>query len=244
MPAETPNPAPPGDGDPPAQRVLIVEDQVVLAEALAAALGVQPDLEVVGTPGTAADAVRAAEEHRPDVVLMDVMLPDGDGLEVTRRITRLLPGCRVIVLTGLTRPEVLAAAAAAGASGFLAKESSLAEVLGAIRAPAGTTMLVEASALRGLARRLEAGDDAASRARAQELGLTDREDEVLRLLGQGLDTRVIAERLVLSPHTCRGHIKNILLKLGAHSQLEAVVIGHRLGLFPATTPDIGSPPQS
>jgi DNA-binding NarL/FixJ family response regulator len=212
-------------------RVLVVEDQHAFADALEIAIGAQPDLTCVGAVGTVEEAIPLVTAYRPDVVLMDIHLPDVDGIEGTRRITSSHPEIRVLVLTADATPELFAAATEAGAAGFLAKDGALPEILSAIRAPLGETVVVESATLAAF---IEAGRTAApppgsGRDRA---GLTAREREVLELMGEGLDPRAIAERLVVSLHTARGHVKNIIMKLDAHSQLEAVIVATRTGLLP------------
>ncbi|GAA2428348.1 response regulator transcription factor [Actinomadura vinacea] len=212
-------------------RILVVDDQQTLAGALEIAIDAQPDMECVGAVGTVEEAVRLAVAENPDVVLMDLHLPDLDGIEGTRRIRRSCPETRVLILTGHATAGNLTAAAGAGAAGFIAKDSAFPDILAAIRAPVSTRILVESLALPVLLEGLRTG--AQSRAdRAKRAGLTGRELEVLTLMGEGLDPRAIAERLVVSVHTARGHVKNVLMKLDAHSQLEAVLVATRAGLLP------------
>lgn len=212
--------------------VLVVEDQQVLSSALEIAIGAQPDLECVGSAATVEDALDRISLRVPDVVLMDIGLPGADGIEGTRRIKATYPQVSVLILTGVATPERLAAATAAGATGFLAKDSTFADILTAIRNPVPGKVVIEGATLREL---LAPGAAAAPR-RASQAGfarLTTRELEVLSLMAQGLDPRSIAERLVVSLYTARGHVKNIMMKLGAHTQLEAVVVATRSGLVPA-----------
>ncbi len=240
--------------------VLVVEDQLVLASALEVAIGVQPDLDCLGTAATVDDALAQMAARVPDVVLMDIELPGTDGIDGTRLIKAAHPGVTVLILTGGATPERLAAAAEAGAGGFLAKDTSFRDVLAAIRNPLPGKMLVEGGILNDLLRDQAAGEPdrqaatpapaAAGSPAADESGLTARECQVLALMGQGLDPATIAERLVVSVYTARGHVKNVMMKLGAHTQLEAVVIANRLGLLtpartevqeePGTEPDLGS----
>ncbi|MEB8344247.1 response regulator transcription factor [Streptomyces endophyticus] len=214
-------------------RVLVVEDQRAMADALEIALGVQPDLDCVGAVRTVEEALPLVASHSPHVVLMDIHLPGADGIEGTRRIRAEHPRTRVLLLTADTDPGQLVAATSAGAAGFLAKDSAFPAVLAAIRAPAEGPMFVEESTLGILVAAIGSSTGAAARSRraAAGAGLTAREREVLRLMGRGLGPRAIAERLVVSPHTARGHVKRVMAKLGAHSQLEAVVAAARSGLL-------------
>ncbi|MEU6820464.1 response regulator transcription factor [Streptomyces atriruber] len=230
-------------------RTLVVEDQRTLADALEIAIGAQPDIECVGAVGTVEQALPLVAAHSPDVVLMDIHLPGADGIEGTRRIRAAHPGTRVLLLTADTDPGQLVAATAAGAAGFLAKDGAFPSVLAAIRAPAEGPMYVEESTLGILVAALgsSAGrtapprDGGWARPGGPRAGLTAREREVLGLMGRGLGPRAIAERLVVSPHTARGHVKRVMAKLGAHSQLEAVVIAAKSGLLRVPT-DQDAPP--
>ncbi|MET8688464.1 response regulator transcription factor [Streptomyces sp. NPDC004732] len=221
-------------------RTLVVEDQRTLADALEIAIGAQPDIACVGAVGSVEQALPLVAAHSPDVVLMDIHLPGADGIEGTRRIRAGHPRTRVLLLTADTDPGQLVAATAAGAAGFLAKDGPFPAVLAAIRAPAEGPMYVEESTLGILVAALGPASGAAAPRRSGgenrspgevRSRLTTREMEVLRLMGRGLGPRAIAERLVVSPHTARGHVKRVMAKLGAHSQLEAVVIAARSGLL-------------
>lgn len=213
-----------------AQRVLIVDDHLAFAEAVALAVDAQADLECVGVSQTVEDALRLAADRAPDVVLMDVYLPEVDGIEGTRRMKSLRPETHVLALTGHTELDILTKAATAGASGLLPKESSLREVVDAIRVAADGKIVVEGSTLEALIERLRQTERASAEHARDTSRLTRRELEVLSLMREGFDPQAIASRLGISVHTCRGHVKNVLLKLGAHSQLEAVVIAARADL--------------
>jgi DNA-binding NarL/FixJ family response regulator len=221
--------------------VLVVEDQQALASALEVAIGAQPDLECLGSAGTVDDALEQMARHMPDVVLMDIQLPGGNGIEGTRLIKASHPEVSVLILTADASASRLTAAADAGATGFLTKSSSFADILDAIRNPGGVKMVIEGPSLWALIDELRDAEPApggrvAARAQAapeqDRSRLTAREQEVLALMGEGLDPRAIAERLVVSLHTARGHVKSVMTKLGAHSQLEAVVMATRSGLLP------------
>ena len=225
--------------------VLVVEDQRVLASALEVAIGVQPDMDCLGTAATVDDALDQMAARVPDVVLMDIELPGKDGIEGTRLINAAYPEVTVLVLTGGATPERLAAAAAAGASGFLAKDTSFPDVLAAIRNRLPGKVLVEGAMLHGLLHEPAptAAPHPGQAPAGGESGLTSREFQVLALMGQGLDPAAIARRLVVSVYTARGHVKNVMMKLGAHTQLEAVVIANRLGLLaPAGGEERGEAP--
>lgn len=213
-------------------RVLIVDDHRSFAEALVIAINHHDDICSVGAVATIAEAIACFESSDPDVVLMDVRLPDGDGIEATERIRGLRPEARVVILTGHTDVEVLTRAATAGASGFLPKESSIGAVINAIRTARSGEMFVEGTTLAAILGRVAASAAATSRPGAVPVLLTPREQDVLRLMGQGMDPHAIAASLGISLHTCRGYQKAIMGKLDAHSQLEVVVIATRRGLLP------------
>ena len=217
--------------------MLVVEDQQALAGALQVAFGAQPDMDCVGAVGTAEDAVAMAAATSPDVVLMDIRLPGADGIEATRQVKAACPQVRVLILTADATPARLAAAAAAGASGFLAKDSPFPAVLAAVRAPVEGKILVEQDTMAALIEGLDHVSAPQGSPMPGQARLTARERQVLALMGEGLDPQAIAQRLVVSRHTARGHVKNILIKLGAHTQLEAVVIAARAGYLPGLPGD-------
>jgi DNA-binding NarL/FixJ family response regulator len=194
------------------------------------AVDLQLDLRFVGVASTAEEGLGLIAKERPDVAIIDVVLPDADGIEVTRRARELSPATRVVVLTARADIAVMARAAAAGAAGFVSKTRPVAEILAAIRAAGEGEISLDRSTLSALLVRLEAGDGPdgdLTKAR-----LTPRELEVLGLLGEGLNVQEIASLLSLSVHTCRGSVKSILSKLEVHSQLEAVIKASRQGLLP------------
>lgn len=204
-------------------RVAIVEDHVMVAEALSAVLAADPDIVVVGTAGTVRDGVDLARDLNPDVVLMDLLLPDGDGASATAEIRAVSPRTRVVLITSASGDDIIASAIDAGCSGLLSKTEPVANVRTAIhRAGAGEAVFVPEDLL-GLVDRLSHADRTTA-------GLTQREREVLELLAQGSTTQGIASTLVLSLHTVRNHVRNVMTKLGAHSRLEAVAIALREGL--------------
>ena len=214
-------------GDPRAPiRVLIVEDQRVLAEALSLSLQQESDIKVVGTANDAAGAERMVTERSPDVVVMDFHLPDRDGLAAAREIHRRRPGVPVIMLTGDTSDEILLAALNAGVNGFLVKDEPYADLISSVRRAAEGEVVWPADRLARLlakGKRPQAEGDAGAK-------LTAREREVLALMCEGLDNKSIAARLGISLTTVRGYVQGVLEKLGVHSKLEAVVLASRTGL--------------
>ena len=208
----------------PVHRVLCVDDHRSFVEALHLAIGDEPDIECVGMAGSVDAALVLLDERHPDTVLLDVDLAGDDGIEGIAALHARRPGVRVIVLTGMADLRTLQVALAAGARGFVSKDRPLDEVLDAIRAPADGGPVVGPGTLQGLTPEPRAADAVGGPP------LTRREAEVLGLLADGLDIRRIAATLHISVHTCRGYVRDLLGKLGAHSQLEAVVIAGRLGL--------------
>jgi SARP family transcriptional regulator, regulator of embCAB operon len=214
-------------------RVLIVEDQRAFNESMAVVIDSQDDLECVATARTGAEGLDQARRLLPDVVLMDVGLPDGDGVEVAARLLENAPDTRVIILTGRLDATVLARAAAAGASAFLLKNSSIDEILDAIRTNGGRRLHVDREALVSL---LSTNPVAAPPGAAE---LTQRELEVLGQLGLGHQPKQIARQLGITLPTCRGYVKSLFQKIGAHSALEAVVLAHRYGII--SSPELFDP---
>jgi DNA-binding NarL/FixJ family response regulator len=210
-------------------RVVIVEDHFALADSLALAIDLQRDMECVGLAGSISQALELVAGSAPDVVLMDVRLPDGDGIEATARIKAVRAATAVLVLTAHPDPRLMARAADAGASGFLRKEARATEILRAIRHVRSGELTLDPSALHALvdvmSREIQAP------AEGHGANLTGREREVLDLMAAGLGPKAIATRLGISVSTCRGYVKAILQKLGAHSQLEAVAVAAREGLL-------------
>ncbi len=211
----------------PGVSVLVVDDHQTFADLLAIALNADPSLRYVGHARTAECAFRLAAELCPDVVLMDVQLPDLDGITATEQLLARHPELRVVILTAHTEPNLVARAAAAGAHGFLPKDGALRDVLQALHTAHRGGMVVSTGLLTGI---LAPTPPPRSAALPTAL-LTSREHEVLRLIGRGLDVRAVARDLNISPHTCRSYIKNILSKLNSHSQLEAVITAIRCGLI-------------
>ena len=203
-------------------RVLIVEDHPVVAEGLASLLEDYPDLAVVGSAASVAGVVALMAEISPDVAVIDFHLPDGTGADAADRIRARSPSTAIVFLSADDSDELLLAAIEAGASSFLLKSATGKEIVLAIRSAAGGETLIPAGTITGvLARERES---ARRQARQAELlgRLTHREQEILALMIQGADNRTVAERLNISYATVRTHVRSILAKLGARSQLDAV----------------------
>jgi DNA-binding NarL/FixJ family response regulator len=219
-------------------RVLVVDDHATLAGALAIAIDGGAGMQCVGTAVSIEGALAAMTALEPDVVLLDVLLPDGNGIDAIPQLMAARPGTRILVLTGHTDVDSLARAAAGGASGFLPKESSIDAVIRAIRAASQGQILLDGTTLASILGRLAQSSRQAMDTAAQVPQLSRRQYDVLALMSQGLDPRAISVELGVSLNTSRGYLKALMRKLGAHSQLEVIVISTRMGLLPAPT---GSP---
>ncbi|MGI5192413.1 response regulator [Streptomyces sp. CA-288835] len=212
-------------------RVLLADDQSLVRAGFKALLDAQKDIEVAGEAADGEEALRKVRELRPDVVLMDIRMPVLDGLEATRRITEDagLHDIKVVMLTTFELDEYVFEAIRSGASGFLVKDTEPDELLRAVRA------VVEGDALLspGVTRRLIAEFAARSKepTAAQSLAeLTEREREVMALVGIGLSNDEIARRLVVSPLTAKTHVSRTMVKLGARDRAQLVVLAYESGL--------------
>ncbi|MEV4246137.1 response regulator transcription factor [Streptosporangium canum] len=211
-------------------RVLVADDQALVRGGFRMILEARADLEVVGEAGDGREAVALVERLRPEVVLMDVRMPDVDGLEATRRIVASGSPARVIILTTYDVDEAVFAALRAGASAFLLKDVRPAELVEAVRVVARGDALLAPSVTRRLLDRFAAvlPDPAGPPA---DLGrLSEREVEVLRLVALALSNAEIAERLVLTEATVKSHMSAVLRKLGLRDRVQAVVLAYDVGL--------------
>ena len=208
-------------------RVLLVDDHEVVRLGLRVVLDVEADIEVVGDADTAARAVVAVGRLRPDLVLLDVVLPDRSGIEACREMRAANPGLRVLMLTSFSDETAVLSAMMAGASGYLLKNAPRADLLNAIRSVAGGATLLDPAVAKVVQQRL-AG--ISSGRPGADGGLSEREREVIAAIAEGLTNREIAERLVISEKTARNHVSNILDKLGLSCRSEAAAYAVRHGM--------------
>lgn len=209
-------------------RVLVADDQALFRRGICVVLHPEESIEVVGEAADGAEALAKAEEHAPDVVLMDVRMPKMSGVDAAREIRSALPSTRIIMLTVSDEEDDLFDALKAGADGYLLKEISIEEVADAVRAVAGGQSLISPSMaskmfdeFRSLAARATESEEVPAP------NLTAREMEVLRLMAQSKSNRDIAATLYISENTVKNHVRNILEKLHLHSRMEAVMYAMR-----------------
>jgi DNA-binding NarL/FixJ family response regulator len=210
-------------------RVLIADDQALVRRGFRMILAAA-GIDVVGEAADGEEAVAAARDLRPDVVLMDIRMPNLDGLDATRRILGLAPECRVIMLTTFDLDSYVYSALAAGASGFLLKDVTPEHLVAAVRLVDTGDALLAPSITRRLVERFAASAPPAAAVHRNLGGLTPRELEVLTLLGRGLSNTALAAALTLSEATVKTHVARIFGKLDLHDRAQAVVLAYETGL--------------
>ena len=208
-------------------RVLLVDDHELIRNGLAAVIDLESDLDLVGTAGTVAEALAAVAELRPDVVVADLQLPDGTGLDIVRAVRRSGDATGLVVLTMHSGDDQIFAAMEAGASGFVGKDAPAQELVSTVRHAAVSPRAFVCSGLTTALMRRAGGGSA---------GLSDREHDVLVLLADGLGTAAIAGRLFMSESTAKVHIGHIYQKLGAANRAQALVTAMRVGLLSSVRP--------
>nr|WP_202420542.1 response regulator transcription factor [Actinomadura rayongensis] len=224
-------------------KVLIVDDQTIVRAGFAALLGAQDDITVAGEGADGHDAVRLAELHRPDVIVMDIRMPGMDGIEATRRILAQpwAEGVRILVLTTFDVDEYVYEALAVGASGFLLKDATADELVAAVRVVARGDALLAPQVTGRLIREFTKQRRTRPQAPPGLETLTARETEVLVLIAGGLSNAEIARRLVVSEHTVKTHVARVFTKLGLRDRAQAVMLAYESGVV---VPGGGAPDSS
>jgi DNA-binding NarL/FixJ family response regulator len=214
----------------PAIRVVLVDDDALMRAGLEAILSSDPAVEVVGEAADGRDAVERVRRLRPDVVLMDVRMPELDGIGATREVVAVAPDTRVVILTTFEDDDYIFGALTAGASGFLLKRTSPELLIDAIKAVAAGDSLLSPSVTRRVIDRMAAlpSGEAVLDRRVEEL--TAREREVLEQLARGLSNAEIAAALVIEESTVKTHVKRVLMKLGLRDRVQAVIFAYESGL--------------
>ena len=235
MGVNTPSPAR-GGGQGGGIRILIVDDQALVRAGFRMSLDAQPELEVVGEAAAGSTAIDAVRTLRPDVVLMDIRMPGVDGIEATRRLSEAGATSKIVILTTYDLDEYVFDALAAGASGFLLKHVPPEELVRGVRVAASGEALLAPSITKRLIEEF-AKHRAPVRAGATDLNtLTDREQEVIRLLARGLSNPEIARELKVGEATVKTHVAHVLDKLGLRDRVQAVIFAYEVGLIkPGTT---------
>jgi DNA-binding NarL/FixJ family response regulator len=215
-----------------ATRILITDDHGVVRQGLRMFLSLEPDLEVVGEASNGREAVAMARELRPDVVLMDLLMPVMDGIEATEAIRSEMPDVEVIALTSVLEDTAVSGAVRAGAIGYLLKDTDAEELKRAIQAAAEGRVHLAPEAAARLMREVRAPESPEE--------LTEREAEVLRLVARGQANKQIASSLFVSEKTVKAHVSSILMKLGVQSRTQAALHAVRTGLV--STEELGEEP--
>ncbi|WP_274366213.1 response regulator [Paenibacillus thermotolerans] len=207
-------------------KVLLVDDHEMVRIGLAAVLGTEDDIEVVGEAGSGPEGLRLAQEYRPDVVLMDLVMEPMDGIETTRRLLEVHPDCKVIVLTSFLDDEKLYPVIEAGAFSYLLKTSRASEIASAIRAAANGQPVLESQVASKMMNRFRQPKPQA----APHHELTEREMEVLKLIAKGKSNQEVADELYIGIKTVKYHVTNILAKLGVEDRTQAAIYAVKNGL--------------
>jgi DNA-binding NarL/FixJ family response regulator len=211
--------------------VAIIEDHQILVDSLGLMLRYEQDMEFLGAASSLSDGQILVENCSPDVLLLDVGLPDGNGLDMIPQVNTASPDTHIIVLTSLSDEATLMRVVDSGISGFVSKDSQLSDLLETIRKAADGEIVMPTSLLMGLLMRLPRDKAAAYKDERGWERLTIREQEILELLAKGKSGNEIAEELHIAPLTVRTHIRNMMSKMGVHSRLEAVAFGLKNGII-------------
>jgi DNA-binding NarL/FixJ family response regulator len=211
-------------------RVLIADDDDLMRAGLAELLTADPDIDIVGQAATGRQAVDRARRLAPDVVLMDVRMPDLDGIVATRELSRTAPNLKVLILTTFEQDDYIFGALRAGASGFLLKRTRPEELIAAVHTIAAGDSLLSPSVTRRVIDRMAQQPTPELADHANLDTLTPRERDVLELIARGLSNREIAATLVVEESTIRTHVKRILMKLNLRDRVQAVILAYETGL--------------
>jgi DNA-binding NarL/FixJ family response regulator len=211
--------------------VAIIEDHQILVDSLGLMLRYEPDMEFLGAASSLKDGEVLVGNSNPDVLLLDIGLPDGNGLDLIPEINTTSPDTHIVVLTSLSDEATLMRVIDSGISGFVSKNSQLSELLETIRKAADGEIVMPTSLLMGLLMRLPRDKAAAYQDEKGWQRLTVREQEILEMLATGKSGNEIAEELHIAPLTVRTHIRNMMSKMGVHSRLEAVAFGLKNGII-------------
>ncbi|MBS1880242.1 MAG: response regulator transcription factor [Actinobacteria bacterium] len=218
------------DGGDAKVRVMLVDDEELMRTGLRAVLSSDPSIEVVAEAGDGGQAVRRAPSARPDVVLMDVRMPDLDGIAATAELLAAVPEAKVVILTTFEEDDYIDGALRAGASGFLLKRTPPEELIAAVHRAADGEALLSPSVTRRVIDRMVAQPRLARGADPRLEDLTPREREVLELIARGLSNREIAAELVIEESTVKTHVKRVLTKLDARDRVHAVIFAYETGV--------------
>jgi DNA-binding NarL/FixJ family response regulator len=211
-------------------RVLIADDDHLMRAGLVELLTADPDIEIAGQASTGREAVEQTRRLAPDVVLMDVRMPDLDGIAATRELARTVPEAKILILTTFEEDDYVFGALRAGASGFLLKRTRPEDLIAAVHTVAAGDSLLSPSVTRTVIDRMAQQPTPELADQTKLDGLTPREREVLQLIARGLSNREIAAALVVEESTIRTHVKRILMKLNLRDRVQAVIFAYESGL--------------
>jgi DNA-binding NarL/FixJ family response regulator len=219
-------------------RIVLVDDDDLMRAGLRSVLSSDETIEVVGEAGDGREAVDRIRQLRPDLVLMDIRMPDLDGISATREVLAASPDVKVVVLTTFEQDDYIFDALSAGASGFLLKRTKPEELIAAIHTVAEGDSLLSPSVTRRVVDRMATQPSPVKTSRRLDR-LTPREREVLELVGRGLSNREIAEAFVIEESTVKTHVKRILMKLGLRDRVQAVILAYETGVIRTGSAKLG-----